>query len=70
MISIVVAGAVLVLAGLGGLAYCIRRGYAIRGAGLPAEEIRASLQRLIAINLASVGTAALGLALVVVGLVL
>jgi len=70
LILVAVAGAVLVLAGLGGLGYCIRRGYAIRGAGLPAEEIRASLHRLIAINLASVGTAALGLALVVVGLLL
>jgi hypothetical protein len=68
LISLTVAGAVLVLAGLGGLVHCIRQGHSIRGAGLPPEEIRARLHKLIAINLASVAGAAIGLALVVVGL--
>lgn len=64
------AGVLLVVAGLGGLGYCILEGYRSRGSGVPAEEVTARLHRLIAVNLGSVALAALGLAVVVVGLIL
>lgn len=70
LIFLIIAGSVLTVGGLGGLGYCIREGYRIRSAGLPSGEVQARLQRLIAVNLGSVGLAALGLALVVAGLML
>jgi hypothetical protein len=51
-----------VAAGLGGLFYCIWQGYRIRSAGLPPEAVTARLRALIAVNLASVAAAGLGLA--------
>lgn len=70
MIALVVLGIVLVLAGLGGLVHCIRTGYAIRREKPAPDVARAQLQRLVAVNLASVAGAGLGLAMVVVGLTL
>ncbi len=60
----------LTLVGLGGLGWCIAQGLRIRRAALPPAEIHARLHRLIAINLGSVGLAALGLAVLVAGLLL
>lgn len=70
MTLLVILGAALVAAGLGGLAYCIRTGFAIRRDKPPPDLARARLQRLVAVNLGSVGLAALGLALVVAGVML
>ncbi len=70
LIFISIVGGVFVLAGLFGLGYCIREGIRIRGAQLAPEEINARLQKLVGINLGSVALAALGLGLVVVGLML
>lgn len=67
---IVFVGVLLVIAGLAGLGYCIREGFRARGSGLPPQEVSARLHRLIAVNLGSVALAALGLAVLVVGLVL
>jgi hypothetical protein len=63
-------GVSLTLAGLAGLFYCIVKGLQIRRAGLPPEEIHARLHRLLAVNLGSVALAALGLAIVLAGLLL
>lgn len=60
----------MVAAGLVGLGYCVLAGYRVRRAGLDEAEFRKRLQRLVAINLASVAGAGLGLALLVVGLAL
>jgi hypothetical protein len=60
----------MALLGLGGLGWCIAQGLRIRRAGLPPAEIHARLHRLLAVNLGSVGLAALGLAILVVGLLL
>jgi len=68
--SIQLLGALLALGGLAGLVHCIREGYRIRGAGLSPEAARERLRRLVAVNLASVGTAALGLAMLAAGLML
>ncbi|MBB5221109.1 hypothetical protein HNP73_001030 [Amaricoccus macauensis] len=63
-------GLLLTLAGLFGLGWCIWRGFQIRRSALPPQEIHAALHRLIALNLGSVAAAALGLGLLVVGLML
>ena len=65
-----VAGAILIVAGLFGLGFCIRTGYAIKREKPDPAEIRARLNRLLAINLGSVALAALGLAMLVAGLML
>jgi hypothetical protein len=62
VVLLAILGGLLVAGGLGGLAYCIREGYRIRGAGLPPAEVNARLRSLIVVNMAAVGAAALGLA--------
>lgn len=64
------SGGVLVAAGLAGLGWCIAQGLAIRRAPPDPAAARALLSRMAAVNLASVGTAAIGLALVLAGLIL
>jgi hypothetical protein len=66
---LIVLGGILVAAGIFGLGYCIRAGYAIRRDKPAPEVARVVLQRLVAVNLASVGCAAIGLGLIVVGFV-
>jgi hypothetical protein len=63
-------GLVLTVAGLAGLGYCIVQGLRIRGAGLQPAEIHARLHRLLAVNLGSVALAALGLAVLLAGILL
>ena len=70
MILLAILGAFLVLAGLGGLGYCIAEGYRIRREKPPPELATARLRGLVTINLASVGGAALGLALLMAYFVL
>ena len=67
---LVILGLVLVAASMVGLTYCIREGYRIKRSKLPADVVRARLGRLVAVNLASVATAGLGLAMLVIGLAL
>ena len=67
---LVILGGLMVLAGLGGLGYCIRAGLVIRRDKPDPETVRARLQGLVALNLGSVALAALGLGVIVVGLVL
>ena len=67
---LVLPGLILAAAGLAGLVYCILQGLRIRRANLPPEAIHARLHRLLAVNLGSVALAALGLALLLAGLLL
>lgn len=61
------AGIFLTVLGLVGLGACIRKALAVkRGA---ADGSSAAMHRLVALNMAAVGTAFLGLALVTAGLV-
>ncbi len=60
-------GIFLTISGLVGLGVCIRKALAIKRAGED-EGSRAALNNLVAMNMASVGTAFFGLALVVLGL--
>ncbi len=63
-------GAAITVLGLLGLAWCILQAAKARQANLDDAEMKARLQRLIALNLASVGVAGLGLMCVIVGLFL
>lgn len=65
-----ILGVAMVAGGLVALGYCIREAMAIRARKPEPEEARARLRRLVAINLAALGTAGLGLALVTVGVLL
>lgn len=66
----VVIGAILAVAGLGGVFWCIRKAAWLRGDGIPEDRIRAELNRLIFVHMAAIGAAFLGLGLLVVGLLL
>ncbi|MCO4824634.1 hypothetical protein OAC63_00610 [Amylibacter sp.] len=70
MTWLIYLGAIITLLGLAGLAYCIWKANGLRTSGLIGDDMTAALQRLIPINLASVSTAGIGLAMVVVGILL
>lgn len=70
MTLVVILGGLLVALGLFGLGYCVRAGLRIRRDKPEPGTVNARLQQLVAINLGSVCLAALGLGLIVVGLVL
>lgn len=70
LIILVILGGLMIAAGLFGLGYCIAQGFRIRGGTLPADQVQAKLQGLIAVNLGSVALAALGLAVLLAGLLL
>lgn len=63
-------GAALSLAGVAGLIWCIVRAVQARRAGLADADLRARLQRLVVVNLGALGVSALGLMLVVIGILL
>lgn len=63
-------GAAVSLAGVAGLVWCILTVARARREGLPEAEMRARLQGIVAWNLAALAVSALGLMLVIVGIVL
>lgn len=63
-------GTALTLLGVGILAWCILRAAGIRRAKLPDEELRAALMALLPINLGALLLSAIGLMLVVLGVIL
>ncbi len=63
-------GAALTLAGVAGLGWCIRLAVRAKARGLDDAAMRAALQRVVTLNLAALGVSALGLMLVVVGVLL
>ena len=70
MISLKIIGGLLIAAGMVGLTWCIYRGYRLARAGLPPEDTRRRLRRLVPVNLASVAAAGLGLAILLAGFLL
>ncbi|MCL4188914.1 MAG: hypothetical protein KJZ85_15015 [Rhodobacteraceae bacterium] len=64
------AGAAVTLAGVGVLVWCILAVARARRAGLDEAGLRARLQRLVAVNLAALLLSAVGLMLVVAGVLL
>ena len=67
---LVYVGAAVTLAGLAALIWCILRVRGARRAGLPDAELRRRLQQAVALNLGALLLSALGLAMVVTGLLL
>ena len=63
-------GIALTVAGLAGLAWCIRKAAWLRRADISDEEATAELRRLVPANVAAVGVAFIGLAVLVVGAIL
>ncbi len=68
--ALVPIGTALTLIGLGLLGWCIVSVVRGKRANLPEAEMNARLQRLIAVNLGGVLTAALGLMCLIMGLIL
>ncbi len=67
---LVALGLVLVALGLAGLGWCIRLARRVKGGEAKEAELQAVFARLSAVNMASMGGATLGLALVLFGLIL
>ncbi len=70
MQALIWIGAALALLGVLGLGYCVARVMRARRASLDDDALRAELRRVVTINLAAVGVSALGLMLVVAGIML
>lgn len=70
MAYLIPAGAVITLLGLALLMVCILRVGKARKANLPEEELRTVLEGTVPINLAALLLSALGLIIVVVGIIL
>jgi len=66
----IITGIIVTLLGLLGLFYCIFKGLQARRAGIVGEELTERLKSLVAINLISFFLSAIGLGLVVVGVIL
>jgi len=70
MEALIWIGSVIALVGVALLVWCIVLAMRARRSGLPDDQIRAALQKVVALNLAAVGISALGLMLVVTGIFL
>ncbi|KFE35819.1 hypothetical protein [Thioclava atlantica] len=64
------AGAAVSVAGLAGIFWCIFTVAKAKRAGLEDAELRARLQRIVAINLGALFVSVIGLMMVVVGIFL
>lgn len=67
--GLVVAGAVLTLAGVAGLVWCVLTAMKARRAGLEGEAMAAVLKRVVVVNMAALALSGLGLMAVVFGLI-
>lgn len=63
-------GAGLTLIGVAGLFWCVVLGVRAKRSGLPDVEMKAQLQRVVALNLAALAVSALGLMAVIIGVIL
>ncbi|HET7410994.1 MAG TPA: hypothetical protein VFJ13_12420 [Paracoccaceae bacterium] len=70
MTVFIVLGIVLSLAGLAGVLWCIRRAARLKRAELSDDAAGAELGRIVLVNMAAIGTASIGLGLLVIGLLL
>ncbi|WP_460274523.1 hypothetical protein [Celeribacter sp. ULVN23_4] len=70
MDAIIWGGVVLTLIGVGLLVYCIVAAMKAKKLGGTDDEIRARLQKVVALNLAALFISALGLGAVTVGIIL
>ncbi len=70
MAWMITAGVIVTLAGLVGLVWCVMQALKARRAGLDEDAMRKKLQGLVAWNMGALGLSALGLMMVVAGLLL
>jgi hypothetical protein len=63
-------GAGLTLIGVAGLLWCVVLGVRAKRSGMPDAEVKAQLQRVIALNLGALAISALGLMAVIFGVIL
>jgi hypothetical protein len=63
-------GAAVSLGGIAGLLRCIQLALRARKSGLDSTAMRARLQQIVTFNLAALGVSALGLMMVVMGIIL
>lgn len=70
MAALIWIGAAVSLAGLAGIVVVILRVRAARRENLPESDLRARLQKAVALNMAALGLSALGLMMVVIGITL
>ena len=63
-------GALISLVGIAGLGWCVVMALRARNSGLPDDEMRAALQKVVVFNMGALGVSALGLMMVVMGLFL
>ena len=70
MEALVWIGAVLALAGVAGLVWCILLALRTRRSGMPDDAMRAALHRVVVLNMAALAISALGLMCVVAGILL
>jgi len=64
------AGVAATVLGLAGLVWCIVLALRAKRVGGSEDQVRAKLQRVVLINLAAMGLSAMGLMLVVIGVML
>ena len=70
MAAMIWGGAVLTLAGVAGLVWCVVLALRAKRSGLEDAAMRAALQRVVVLNLGALALSGLGLMLVVVGVIL
>lgn len=70
MAGLIWAGTAVTVAGLGGLVWCIVTIARARRAGLDDAALKARLQKVIAYNMAALFLSAVGLMMVVAGIIL
>lgn len=63
-------GAVVAFLGVLGLAYCIKAAAGARSQNLDSAQMKTRLQRLVALNMAALAVSAIGLMMVVIGILL
>lgn len=70
MENLIWIGAVVTLLGLAGLIWCILKVQSARKRGLDDAALKAELQKVVALNLGALFLSAIGLMMVVVGILL
>ena len=70
MDKVIWVGAALTMIGVLALVWCIVLAMRARKSGLPEDQIKAQLQRVVALNLGALAVSAIGLMAVIVGVIL
>jgi hypothetical protein len=63
-------GTGMTLLGVLGLVWCIVLAMRARNSGLPDDQVKVALQRVVALNLGALAVSAIGLMMVVMGVIL